>query len=270
MPGRVLIDRKDGVAHVRLDRPEKRNALDEGLFTGLLEAAREFEEDASLRAVVISGEGQSFCAGIDLSNFGQMADGSMNPETLKDTAKDLSRDGANRAQQVRWAWQELSVPVIAAVEGAAYGAGCQLALCADIRIVAPDARLALVEVTWGLVPDMGGTQALRRIVPLDVAKRIAFTGDPISGREALALHLATEVNDRPVEAALELAAKIAQRSPDAVRAIKRVLNASALVAPAVGFANEFDESMALMGKKNQVEAVMSKLAKRDPKFEDPI
>jgi enoyl-CoA hydratase/carnithine racemase len=161
------------------------------------------------------------------------------------------------------------VPVIAAIEGAAYGGGLHIALGADIRFIAPDARLAFVEVTWGLVPDMSGTQALRRLVPLDVAKKLIFTGEVVSGERAVALHLATELSNQPVEDALELAHVISARSPEAVRAAKKLLNASALVPLDVGLANEFDASAALMGGKNQIEAVVAKLEGRPPRFADP-
>jgi enoyl-CoA hydratase/carnithine racemase len=259
------------VAHVQLNRPEKKNALDAAMFDGLLSAARGLRDDASVRAVVLSGAGNSFCSGIDLTNFGDMASGTLNAESesVREAARDRSPDGANRAQQLAWLWQELPVPVIAAIEGAAYGGGLHIALAADIRLVAPDARIAFVEITWGLVPDMSGTQALRRLVPLDVAKKLIFTGEVLSGERAVALHLATELSDRPVEDALELAHRIAAFSPDAVRAAKKLLNASALVSLREGLANEFDASAGLMGKKNQIEAVIAKLEGRAPHFQDP-
>jgi enoyl-CoA hydratase/carnithine racemase len=270
MTERVGVDLSGGVAHVRLNRPEKKNALDAGMFDGLLMAAQSLREDASVRAVVLSGEGDSFCSGIDLSNFGAMASGALNPESesIQETSRDLSAAGANRAQQLAWLWQELPVPVIAAVQGVAYGGGLHIALGADIRLMAPDARIAFVEVTWGLVPDMSGTQALRRLVPLDVAKKLIFTGEVISGRRAVALHLGTELSDRPLGDALELARTIAARSPDAVRAAKKLLNDSALVPLREGLANEFGATAGLMGGSNQIEAVMAKLERREPQFQD--
>ena len=153
--------------------------------------------------------------------------------------------------------------------GLAFGGGLHIALGADIRFVAPDARLAFVEISWGLVPDLSGTQALRRLVPLDVAKKLIFSGEPISGERAVALHLGTELSESPLEDAMALAATIAKRSPDAVRAAKRLLNASGLVSLAEGLANEFQATASLMGGKNQMEAVMAKLGKRTPQFVDP-
>jgi enoyl-CoA hydratase/carnithine racemase len=268
---RVLLEIQDGIGHVRLNRPEKKNALDSDMFDGLLAAARQLEGDTSVRVVVLSGAGDSFCSGLDFSSFGDMASGDLDAESdaVQATALDLSPDGANRAQQLGWRWQELPVPVIAAVQGAAYGGGFHIALGADIRIMAPDARIAFVEITWGLVPDLSGTQALRRLVPLDVAKKLIFSGEPISGERAVAMHLGTEVSDEPLEAAFELARTIARRSPDAVREAKKLLNASGLVPLSEGLANEFKASARLMGGKNQIEAVVAKLEKRAPRFADP-
>lgn len=271
MTERIRVEIKDRVAHVELNRPEKMNALDASMFEGLLAAARRIEADASVRAVVLSGAGDSFCSGIDLSNFGDMASGALSPESdsVQAATQDVSSDGANRAQQLAWCWQELSVPVIAAVEGVAYGGGLHIALGADIRIVAPDARIAFVEVTWGLVPDLSGTQALRRLVPLDVAKKLIFTGEAISGERAVELHLATELSDAPFADAFALARTIAERSPDAIRSAKKLLNESAFLSLAEGLANEMTSTSKLMGGKNQIEAVMSKLEKRPADFIDP-
>lgn len=271
MTDRVTLDIAEGVAHVRMNRPEKKNALDGGMFDGLLAAARSLADAASVRAVVLSGQGDSFCSGLDFSSFGDMASGALDADTesVRAAARDLSADGANRAQQLAWLWQELPVPVIAALQGAAYGGGLHIALGADIRFVAPDARIAFVEITWGLVPDMSGTQALRRLVPLDVAKKLVFSGEPISGERAVALHFGTELSDDPLADAFALARTIAKRSPEAVRAAKKLLNAAGLVPLAEGLANEFRASAKLMGGKNQIEAVVAKLERRDPRFVDP-
>jgi enoyl-CoA hydratase/carnithine racemase len=268
---RVRLECDGGVAHVRLNRPEKKNALDADMFEGILAAARQVAADASLRAVVLSGAGDAFSSGLDVSSLGQMATGALNPESdsIKAATRDLSRDGANRAQQLAWAWHELPVPVIAAVHGVAYGGGLHIALGADIRFISPEARLAFVEVTWGLVPDLSATQSLRRLVPLDVAKKLIFSGEAIDGRKAVALGLGTELSDQPLDDAMALARLIAQRSPDAIRAAKRVLNQSGLVPLAEGLANEMSASAGLMGGANQIEAVLSKLEKRPARFIEP-
>jgi enoyl-CoA hydratase/carnithine racemase len=272
MEERVIVTIEDGIAHVRMNRPEKRNALDSGMFAGLLGAAKRLAADRSVRAVVLSGEGDAFCSGLDMASLGQMASGELDPESesINEAVADVSAGGANRAQQLAWLWQELPVPVIAAVHGAAFGGGFHIALGADIRFIAPDARIAFVEITWGLVPDLSGTQSLRRLVPLDVAKKLVFSGEPISGARAVELHLGTELSETPLEDALNLARTIAARSPDAIRAAKSLLNESALVPVADGLSNEFQASAKLMGGKNQVEAVIAKLQKRTPEFVDPI
>lgn len=272
MSDRVLVNIAEGVAHVRLNRPEKKNALDAEMFEEILGTARRLREDRSVRAVVLSGEGGSFSAGLDVASLGQMVTGDLNPDSdsIQQATSDLSPEGANRAQQLAWSWVELPVPVIAAVEGIAFGGGLHIALGADIRFVAPDARLAFVEISWGLVPDLSGTQALRRLVPLDVAKKLIFSGEEIDGRRAVEIGLGTELSDRPIEDALEFARGIAQRSPDAVRAAKKVLNESALVPLSQGLSNEMAASAGLMGRPNQIEAVMSKLEKRAGLFEDAV
>ena len=269
--GHVQLELDQGLAHVRLNRPEKKNALDSGMFDGLREAAHRVADDRSVRAAVLSGAGDCFCSGLDFSSLGAMADGGLDAENedVASAARDLSPEGANRAQQIAWLWQELPVPVIAAVQGAAYGGGFHIALGADVRFIAPDARIAFVEITWGLVPDLSGTQTLRRLVPLDVAKKLIFSGEPISGEQAVALNLGTELSEQPLEDAFSLARVIASRSPDAVRAAKRLLNASGLVSLEEGLANEFRATAGLMGGANQIEAVRARLQKREPNFVDP-
>ena len=271
MSERVVVKHETGIAHVLLNRPEKKNALDDEMFNALLAAARGLADDRGVRAVVISGAGGCFCSGLDLSSLGAIADGSLGAQSdeVTQAAADLSPDGANRAQQIGWLWQELPVPVIAAVEGVAYGGGFHIALGADIRFIAPSARIAFVEISWGLVPDLSGTQALRRLVSLDVAKKLVFSGEPVSGEMAVRLGLGTELSDEPLQDALALARTIAGRSPDAIRAAKRLLNGSVRVPVPEGLANEFKESAALMGTPNQIESVVAKLQKRTPNFADP-
>src|SRR5262249_47595201 len=167
MSDRVQVTMTDGVADVRLTRPEKLNALDPAMFAALVDTGRRLASDPSLRAVVLSGEGRGFCAGLDFASFMALgADGS-------GFGVLANRDGAvNHAQHAAWIWTEVPVPVIAAVHGVAYGGGLQIALAADLRFVAPDARLSVMEIRWGLIPDMTGTQTLRHLVRLDVAKEL--------------------------------------------------------------------------------------------------
>ena len=210
MSERVRVTLADGVADVRLNRPEKLNALDPPMFEGLVETGRALAVDPSVRAVVLSGEGRGFCAGLDFASF--MALGSAT--AARGCSRARSGSPVNFAQRAAWVWTEVPVPVIAAVHGVAYGGGLQIALAADVRLVAPDAQLSVMEIKWGLIPDMSGTQTLRHLVRLDVAKELTFTGRVVSGREAVELGLATRVADDPRAAALALAREIAGKSPE--------------------------------------------------------
>jgi enoyl-CoA hydratase/carnithine racemase len=272
MSDRVQIDVADGVAHVRLNRPDKMNALDGAMFAAIAEAGETVAADSSVRAVVLSGEGRAFCSGLDFSSFQAMADGPKSDDgggggglgAIGDTKDRITHLG----QQVAHTWQEVPVPVIAAVHGVALGGGCQIALGADIRIMAPDARMSVLEIKWGLIPDMTGTWMLPRLVGLDVAKELTFTGRMVEGEEAVRLGLATRVAADPLAEAKALAAEIASKSPDAVRAAKRLLNQSGLVPIAEQFAAERAEIGALIGSPNQVEAVMAGFEKRPAVFAD--
>jgi len=264
MSDRVRVTVDSGVADVRLNRPDKINALDLAMFDALVEAGKRLAEDRSVRAVVLSGEGRGFCAGLDFLSFMAPSDG---PKRSLFERSDESP--ANLAQRAAFVWAELPVPVIAAVHGVAFGGGIQIALGADIRIVAPDARLSVMEIKWGLIPDMSGTQTLRRLVGLDVAKELTFTGRVVSGVEAVALGLATRASETPHQDAVALAQEIAAKSPDAIRAGKRLLNAAGLLTLAEGLQLEEELQTTLLGSPNQTEAVRANLEKRAPRFDDP-
>jgi enoyl-CoA hydratase/carnithine racemase len=264
--GRVRVTIADGMADVRLSRPEKRNALDPAMFAGLITAGEQLRDEPSARVVVLSGEGPDFCAGLDFDSFQAMASG----ERPSATVQPPTGDGPARAagQRAAYVWAELPVPVIAAVQGNALGGGLQVALGADIRIVAPDARLSVMEIKWGLIPDMTGTQLLPELVGRDVAKELTYTGRVVSGEEAVAIGLATRSDPDPLAAALALAKEIAGRSPHAIRAAKRLLDMAGRVDLATGFAAEQAEIGALMGSPNQTEAIAAAFDKRQPVFAD--
>jgi len=264
MSDRVRVTVDDGIADVRLNRPDKINGLDLAMFDGLVETGKRLAEDRSLRAVVLSGEGRGFCAGLDFLSF--LATESGPKRSLFERSEESP---ANLAQRAAFIWTELPVPVIAAVHGVAFGGGIQIALAADIRIVAPDARLSVMEIKWGLIPDMSGTQTLRRLVGLDVAKELTFTGRIVSGVEAVELGLATRVSERPYEDAIALAREISGKSPDAIRAGKRLLDASGLLTLAQGLQLEEELQRTLLGSPNQTEAVQANIEKRAPRFRDP-
>lgn len=270
---RIAVTVEGGVADVRLNRPDKINALDPAMFAAIVEAGEALKADASVRAVVLSGEGRGFCAGLDFSSFQAMAgdappaaaaDGDQPVSAITQTNDRITHLG----QQAAYVWQELEVPVIAAVHGVALGGGAQIALGADLRIVAPDARFSILEIRWGLIPDMTGTWMLPHLVGLDVAKELTFTGRMVSGEEAVRIGLATRVADDPRADALALAAEIAGKSPQAVRGAKRLLNASPGRPVAEQFADERATIGSLIGSPNQVEAVTAYFEQRDPVFED--
>lgn len=260
----------DGIADVRLNRADKMNALDQPMFQGLIEAARELSNDPSVRVAVLSGNGRAFCAGLDMGSFAAMA-GEGERESRGDSGNILQKTDspANFAQLAGWAWRELPVPVIAAVHGVAYGGGLQVALGADMRIVAPDARMSVMEIKWGLIPDMAISQTLPRLVKLDVAKELTFTGRIVNGAEAVALGLATRVSRDPYADALDLAREIASRSPEAIRAGKQLFDAVGQMGPAESFRLEEKLQRSLIGSPNQIESVKANLEKRAPKFSDP-
>ena len=268
MSDRVTLRLEGGVADVRLVRADKMNALDDAMFEGLVAMGERLKTEPSVRAVVLSGEGRAFCAGLDMGNFGRMASGP--GAAPRDGGLSTRSHGiVNRAQYAVWVWREIPVPVIAAVHGVAFGGGFQLALGADMRFVAPDTRLAILEIKWGLVPDMAGTQLMRHLVREDLVRELTYTGRIFSGEEALTMGFATRLCADPRAEALEVAREIAGKNPDAVRAAKRLLNAAPVTDPAAGLLQETVEQVALIGSPNQVEAVMANMQKRPPAFTDP-
>src|SRR5262245_12604940 len=262
MQDRVTVSLSQGVADVRLNRPEKMNALDSAMFEALVATGRGLGSERGLRAVVLSGEGRAFCAGLDVASFGGGGGG-------RSLFEREAGSPANFAQRAAWVWTELPVPVIAAIHGTAFGGGLQIALAADIRFVTPDARLSVMEIKWGLIPDMSGSQTLRRLLRLDVAKELTYTGRVVSGSEAVEIGLATHVSDTPREAALELAREIASKSPSAIRSGKQLLDATGTLGVEEGLRLEERLQGALFGKPNQIEAVRANLEKREPRFSDP-
>jgi enoyl-CoA hydratase/carnithine racemase len=258
---RVRIEIDDGIADVRMTRGEKHNALDSAMFAALGDAVDELREAADVRVVVLSGEGKSFCSGLDFASF--LGEG-INPNALFER-----RDGefANTAQRVAFGWRELPVPVIAALHGACYGGGCQIALGADIRIAAPNTRMSVMEIKYGLIPDMSITQTLPRLARIDIAKELTFTGRVVEAAEAVELGLATRVGEDSLAAARELATEIASKSPDAIRAGKRLLNDTWLSTPAEGLALEAEEQAKLLGSPNQIAAVQAAFSGEPAQFE---
>ncbi|AWL97418.1 MULTISPECIES: crotonase/enoyl-CoA hydratase family protein [Bradyrhizobium] len=269
MEERVSISISEGVADVRLVRADKMNALDQAMFEALVAATDRLSKDKSVRVVVLSGEGRAFCAGLDMGRFAAMKEkggngipGGENRDLTKRT-----HGQANFPQQAVWGWRQLPVPVIAAVHGVAFGGGFQLSLGADMRFLSADARMSIMEIKWGLVPDMAGTPILASLVRDDILRDLTYTGRIFSAQEAMTYGLATRICDDPRAAALETAREIAGKSPDAIRAAKRLLN-NLSVDPGPALLAESVEQQKLIGSANQTEAVRSNLEKRAAKYAD--
>ncbi len=268
MSDRVSVSIEDHVADVRLNRPDKRNALDPEMFQAIADVGEQLQHEKDVRVVVLSGEGKSFCAGLDMTSMTAIGD----KEKDRGDQPDIGAVGAGKithlGQQVAWVWQELSVPVIAAVHGHALGGGIQIALGADIRFVHPDTKMSVRETYWGLVPDMTGTFQLGKLVRPDIAKELTFTARIFTGAEGFELGLVTHLSDTPYDDAMELARQICQVSPTAVQASKHLINHMAVDGAESQFAHERRLIAEQIGTPNQTESVMAHFEKRPAIFND--
>jgi enoyl-CoA hydratase/carnithine racemase len=260
--GRVAISFADGIADVRLTRGDKMNALDPAMMQGIAAAIAYLGGLVGLRVVVLSGEGRAFCAGLDM---GSMAAGGSNPAG---SLLDRSHGVSNLPQYIAWGWRELSVPVIAAVHGVAMGGGFQIISGADIRIAHPDTRLAIMEMKWGLVPDMAGLPLWRGLIRDDVLRELSYTAREFTAAEGVGLGAITRVADDPHTEAMALALAIAGKHPQAVRGMKRLANAMYEEGATDLLMAESREQAAVIRTPNQVEAVMANFEKRAPVFVD--
>ncbi len=261
MPERVSINIDQHVAEVTLSRPEKYNAVDTHMIYALIASGESLAGNPDVRAVVLKGEGEHFCSGIDLDIF-QAGDAVLGPELMSP----MANSDANYFQRAALVWREQPAPVIAALHGICYGAGLQIALAADIRIASPAAKLSVMEVKWGIVPDMGITVSARGLVRADQLKELALSGRVVDGNEAAELGLVSRVADDPGALATELARGIAARSPDATSGIKRLLGQGLMIAPAEALGLEAEIQLSVLGRPNQAEAVRANLEKRAPQF----
>ncbi|OIQ24403.1 MAG: enoyl-CoA hydratase [Alphaproteobacteria bacterium MedPE-SWcel] len=259
---RVSVEYRDHVAHVTLTRADKMNAVDSEMLKAIIAAGKSVAA-SDARAVVLSGAGKSFCAGLDVMSFAAMGQMQDNDWILQRTEGD-----ANDFQAVAMIWRTLEIPVVAALQGAVYGAGLQIALGADIRIAAPDARLAIMEMKWGLIPDMGGMALLPRLLRSDVLRQLTYTAAPVDAEQAARWGLVTELSDDPLARAQALAAEIASKGPRAIRAAKRLIGyAESGASEAEVLLRESAEQAELIGKPEQTEVVMANMQNRRPVFE---
>ncbi len=264
MKNRVTINIVNHIADVRLNRPEKMNALDEAMFLAIIEAGESIRKNPSVRCVVLSGEGKAFCAGMDTANFSPSNKGGIFDEPIPSRTHGI----ANIFQKVAWIWRELPVPVIAAVHGFAIGGGLNIMSGADIKFVTPDTKLSIMELRWGLIPDMAGSQLWRHTVRDDIIRELTYTHSIFSGEDAVRYGFATHVSQTPYDDAMKLAEEIAAKNPTAIVKAKKVCNEANYLSAEEGLLLESIEQEAIKGTKNQIEAVMAAMQKRRANFED--
>ena len=265
MSDRVVIDIENHVATVMLNRADKHNAVDMAMFEALAGAGDSIRNNPAVRAVVLHGAGKNFCSGIDVSVFGGDGIGAVGDNLMCPR----KNSPANIFQSAAWVWQEVQVPVIAALQGVVFGAGFQIALGADIRYASPEVRMSIMEIKWGIIPDMAISCTGRHLLAMDKFKELAFTGRIVTGGEAHEAGLVTAIDDDPLQAAQSLAREIAGRSPDAIRAVKKLADESWRTDTAASMRLEADLQTSVMGGANQLEAVAANLEKRAPDFRDP-
>ncbi len=264
MSDRVTIEIKDFIAEIALSRPDKMNALDPAMFRAIAEAGESLKGNPEVRAVVLYGQGDNFCAGIDTSTFGEMI---AKIEVIrKDMLEPPAGEMANPFQKPSFVWQELEVPVVAALHGVVFGGGTQIALGADFRIADPNTRFSIMESKWGLIPDMGITQNLPKLMRADIAKELMMTARVLNADEAQSLGLITRVSEDPLKAARDFAAELVKRSPEVLRDSKRLVEETWSAAPGAGLKLEAELQAKIIASPNQIEAVMANVQKRDPAF----
>lgn len=267
----IEVSIKQHVAHVQFCRADKMNALNKDMITALIDTAQQIKQDRSVRAVVISGRGGNFCAGLDKSNFSSVMQGQglqIGDDPNVTALRQRTHGIYNIVQKIVWQWREIPVPVIAAIEGVALGGGLQIALAADMRYAASNSKFSILEIKWGLIPDMGSTQLMRHLISEDTVRDLTYTGRIFSAHEANEYGFVTGVNENPVEHSLLKAREISQQNPDAIRASKALLNAAPYLSVEEGLLMESHLQDEIIGSDNQKEAIMSVLEKRTAQFKD--
>ncbi|MEP1613849.1 MAG: crotonase/enoyl-CoA hydratase family protein [Roseobacter sp.] len=260
---RIQLSQHDHVIHVEITRADKKNAMDDEMIDALIEAGAKISKTQA-RAVVLSGQGDCFCAGIDISGLTKMIGKDIDALIMPRTH---GNGTTNRWQEVAMLWHRMEIPVIAALHGVAYGAGLQLAMGADVRIAAPDCKLSVMEMKWGIVPDMGGMVLLPRLVRADILRRLVYTATPIDAEQAERWGLVSELSADPVQAAMDLAQDIAQKGPNAVKAAKALIHIAETEAPNQVLWAESRAQADLLGQPEQMEVIAAQFAKRAPVFE---
>ena len=247
------------VAYVSLNRPDKHNGLDKQMIVDLVQVAKKINKNKTIRCVILQGEGASFCAGLDFNSVAK------NPSMIVRFFLKLPWSKDNMFQRVAHIWRDLSVPVIAVVHGNCFGAGMQIILACDYRIATPDANLSILEMKWGLIPDMSGMATLSRLTRVDIAQELTMTGRFFSGNEALEYGLVSKVSDDPLAEAQLLADKISQQSPDAIAATKYLFKKTWKSDTRMALLWERITQLRLLGRKNQRIAMKNGLSKAGDK-----
>jgi enoyl-CoA hydratase/carnithine racemase len=260
---RVTFTHNGPIAHVVLNRADKRNALDQAMLEAIADTIEQLSKARETRAVVLSGDGEAFCAGLDFMSFASML---QNPDSVDFMTR--SHGDANLFQHVSTGWRDLPMPVVAALHGVAFGGGFQIMLGADIRVAAPDTKFSIMEAKWGLVPDMGGMALMPALARQDVVRRLTYTAEVFDAAQALEWGFVTEIANNPVARALDLANLIAARSPDGTRASKRLISDTWSADRADTLMAESVAQKSVLGGKNQMEAVMANFENRPPRFKD--
>ena len=264
MTKRIELDINSGVAEVKLNRPEKHNALDHAMFESLIDVGEKLAKDRSIRAVILYGAGKSFCAGIDLSIFS----GESSSDDFLNKMEPRDDSLANYYQSAAYVWREIPVPVIAALHGAVYGGGLQIALGADIRYADKNSAISIMEIKWGIIPDMALTTSIPNLINIDKAFEITMTGDILDAKTAFKLGLITGVKSDPLSQARELANIICQKSPDAIRSIKKLFYDTWGSNDKISLSMEADIQKKVMSSPNHMEAVKSSINRSEPDFSD--
>lgn len=273
MSERVTIKVENHIADVRFNRPDKMNALDGEQIDAIVEAGEKLAAMEGIRAIVLSGEGRAFCAGLDMGSFAASAaaasgEGGSGDSPLRKTLSERTHGNANKFQHIVLQWRRLKAPVIAAVHGPCIGGGLQFASAADIRVVAPDAKMSIMEMRWGLIPDMGSYTTWRSFVRDDILRELTYTNRIFTGEEGKDLGFVTHLSDDPHGRAMEIAADIASKHPQAVQIAKELINKLPDMNEDEILMMESEGQDKVSRTPNQVEAVMAFMQKRTANFVD--
>ncbi len=267
---RINLDVSEHIARVTLARPAKMNSLDPAMFEAILQVGEELRADQSIRVVVLDAEGDNFCSGLDKASIaGLMSPGETPDGAIPLTKLETRTHGiANGPQYAAWMWRELPMPVIAAVQGITFGGGLQIALGCDMRYASAESQFSILEMKWGIVPDMSSSQVMRHLIPDDVIRELTYTARIFSAQDALKWGFITDIVDDPLAHAYSIAEQIVVKNPHAVRSAKRILDRAPYQTQAEGLLFESTEQDKILGTPNQIEAVMAQMEKRAPNYKD--